>query len=71
MFLDGKLIVDDNGYHPPVEKPGEPVALSAGKHPFIITYHEGNGPPSLALLWKGPDTAMQPVPAAAYFREEQ
>ncbi|MCE9545345.1 MAG: chitobiase/beta-hexosaminidase C-terminal domain-containing protein [Planctomycetia bacterium] len=70
LRLDGKLIVDDEGLHLPVEKTGPRVTLTAGKHPIEITYHEGGAPPNLALFYTGPGITKQEVPATALFHEE-
>ena len=70
LHIDGKLVVDDDGLHIPVEKSGAPVTLTAGKHPIVVTYHEGGAPPNLTLLYAGPGIGKQEVPATALFREE-
>ncbi len=70
MHLDGKLIVDDEGLHIPTEKSGPRITLAAGKHPIVVTYHEGGAPPNLTLLYTGPGIPKQEVPATALFREE-
>jgi hypothetical protein len=57
-------------FHGLQEKSGGPVRLPAGKHPFVLTYHEGGGPPVLSLLYEGPGIAKQRVPDSAFFRAE-
>jgi len=71
MYLNENLAVDDEGFHAPVDKAGERLALSAGKHPLTILYHEGGGSPLFSLQYEGPGIAKQPVPNAAFFRHEQ
>lgn len=49
MFLDGKLLIDHDGNHPP--KPaGGLTRLQKGLHPLRIEYFQGNGEKSLGLF---------------------
>ena len=70
IYINGKLIVDDEGFHAPVEKVGIPVQLTAGKHEIKVLYHEGGGFPNLIMQYEGPGMAKQVLPNAAYFRKE-
>lgn len=40
LFIDGKLIVDNDGVHPPKEQEVE-VQLSAGDHEMVLEYFQG------------------------------
>lgn len=49
LFLDGRLLIDHDGNHPP--KPaGQLVRLRKGLHPIRIEYFQGNGDKSLQLF---------------------
>ncbi len=49
LFLDGKLLIDHDGNHPP--KPaGGLTKLQKGLHPLRIEYFQGNGEKSLGLF---------------------
>src|SRR5262249_32652059 len=70
VFLDGKLVIDDDGQHGAVGKTSAKLQLAAGKHPLVMTYHESWGGSALSLWYEGPGIARQEVPATAYFRED-
>lgn len=42
LYIDGELIIDNDGPHPPLEKTGQ-TALRAGLHPMEILYFDSNG----------------------------
>ncbi len=70
FFIGDQLVVDDEGFHGPVEKAGAPLRLTAGKHHITILYHEGGGSPNLTLSYEGPGLAKQLVPSTAFYRSE-
>lgn len=51
MRLHGKLIIDNDGNHPP-KAVGGMVRLGKGLHPIEIEYFQGNGAKSLQLFWE-------------------
>ena len=62
LFVDGKMIVDNNGSHPVIQKTGS-VELKPGMHKIVVTFFEGAGGEHLAVKYQGPDLPMQPLPA--------
>lgn len=66
LYLDGKLIVDNDGVHPSTEKVGE-AQLSAGDHPIIVTYYQAGGEQELKVEWAGPGINRQEIPADVLF----
>jgi hypothetical protein len=70
VFLDGNLLIDDDGQHAAAPKLSEPIKLKAGMHPIEVQYHESWGGASLSLSYEGPDLPLQEIPAGAYFRSE-
>ena len=49
LYINGTLVVDNDGIHPPMGKKGE-IVLEAGRHPVEIHYFQGPRY-SLALQW--------------------
>ena len=66
VFVDGKLVVDNDGIHPMREISGS-VVLSAGYHVLKIQYFEKTGGEGLEIKYQGPVIAKQPLPANALF----
>ncbi|MEQ1932486.1 MAG: family 16 glycoside hydrolase [Fimbriimonadaceae bacterium] len=65
MFLDEKLLIDNDGLHGSEGKEAK-VSLSAGNHPIKIEYFEGQADNVLKLEWKRPGAAdFEIVPTAA------
>lgn len=40
LFINGKLVIDNDGTHPPRSKEGK-IELDAGEHDFVIEYFQG------------------------------
>lgn len=53
IYLDGKLLVNNDGKHGMVEKSGS-VNLSAGAHALMVTYYDNGGGDGLLVTWSGP-----------------
>lgn len=70
LFIDGMLVINDDGQHAAVPRASERMTLSAGKHPFSLDYQESWGGSHLSLSYEGPEIPLQEVPATAYFRAE-
>lgn len=64
LYIDGYLIVDNNGDHGPEEKSG-PVELKAGKHAIDVTFYQGGGGEELSASWSGPGFGKRPIPSEA------
>ncbi len=62
LYIDGKLVVDNDGWHGMVEKSGA-VDLKAGPHAILVTYFDQGGDDGLAVSWQGPGTAKEKIPA--------
>ncbi len=61
IYLDGQLVVDNDGRHRLSEKSGT-VELAAGWHSFLVTYFDNGGSDGLAVSWAGPGFAKSPIP---------
>lgn len=58
LFINGSLVVDNDGLHGVVEKQGT-VGLSAGEHEITVTYFEKTGGNGLAVQMQGPFITKQ------------
>ena len=70
MYVDDRLVVDNDGTHPPREAAGL-VRLMAGLHPIKVQFFESTGDEVLQVSYEGPGIPKQEIPAAAYFRRTQ
>jgi uncharacterized repeat protein (TIGR03806 family) len=68
LFIDGALVVDNDGLHPIDERSGT-LALSAGFHDIVVTFFERGGGEVLAVDWQGPSLPRQALTAGRLFRE--
>ncbi len=62
FYIDGELLIDNDGLHGPVEKQGR-VRLTKGLHPIIATYFDNGGGDGLSMSWRGPGQKKQQIPA--------
>jgi len=62
LYLNGKLVVNNDGNHGMVEKSGS-LDLSAGVHSIIVTYFDSGGGDGLNVTWQGPGIRKQAIPA--------
>ena len=70
LYLDEKLIVDNDGIHPQLERSGK-VTLKAGEHAIAVGYFDGGGNVAFKVQWKGPGIGKQEIPAARLSHEGQ
>jgi cytochrome c551/c552 len=69
LRIDGKLVVNNDGLHPPGEKEGQ-VSLRKGKHATEVGMFQGGGGFELSVLWQPPGAKTRgPVPAGILFHE--
>ena len=61
LFLGGKLVIQNDGLHPPKTKDAT-VDLEAGKQELRITFFEATGGEELSLSWEEPGGRRQPIP---------
>ncbi|MEE2705565.1 MAG: PA14 domain-containing protein [Planctomycetota bacterium] len=60
LYVNGKLLIDNDGKHPPTEKQGR-VALRKGGAPIEVEYFDTGGMRHLSLDWMGPGFARQTI----------
>jgi len=62
LYIDGKMVVNNDGLHGMVERAGS-VDLSAGSHSLLVTYFDNGGGDGLRVAWSGPGIQKQLIPA--------
>ena len=63
LWIDDQLVVRNEALAPHRRRDGT-VALTAGPHALRVMFTQAAGGASLEVLWRGPDTPEQPLPAA-------
>ncbi|MCA8973201.1 MAG: hypothetical protein KDC98_00695, partial [Planctomycetes bacterium] len=63
LWIDDELIIENAAIAPHRRRSGK-VRLDAGPHALRVVYTEAAGGESLEVLWRGPGTDEQPIPAA-------
>ncbi len=69
LFINGKMIVDNDGGHSARERSGS-VYLSAGDHPIKVSYFEGWGDNVLEVSYQGPGIAKQAIPGEKLYSKK-
>ena len=69
MFIDNKLIVDNDGLHGKQERSGQ-VSLSAGMHDIRVVYFEKSGGEILEVKYQGPNISKKTIPNAVLFTSD-
>lgn len=64
LWIDGTLVVDNDGLHGPEEKQGA-IALGKGLHGIEVVWFNQTGGAELKLRWALPGKPFETVPAAA------
>ncbi|MCE9592671.1 MAG: c-type cytochrome [Planctomycetes bacterium] len=62
LWLDGKLVIDNDGQHAPETKSAE-LWLSKGRHDLCVAYWENEGGEEFSLKWKTPTGGDEAIPA--------
>ena len=61
LYVDKKLVVNNNGIHPPVKKTGK-IKLRKGWRKVTVMFFEGGGGEALAVKYSGLDIPLQALP---------
>ena len=61
IYIDDQLVINHDGLHGMSEKRAT-VQLSAGSHPFLVTYFDNGGGDGLRVQWQGPGFGRQEIP---------
>jgi archaellin len=68
MYLDGEIIISNDGTHPMTEVSSGGITLKAGFHSFQVDYFENAVNNGLELRWASAAIAGQLIPAANFYR---
>jgi hypothetical protein len=68
LFIDNKLIVDNDGLHSAGEDVRGAIGLQAGKHLIEVRYFERTGSHILNISYEGPGMSKQSIPDSILFR---
>ncbi len=68
LFVDNKLVVDNDGSHGADFEKSSSVTLSEGVHPVKLQYFQAGGGMFLNVKYSGPEIEKQMIPAAVLFR---
>jgi alpha-L-arabinofuranosidase len=66
LFIDGKMVVNNDGRHAPLEKSGH-AGLSAGYHTLKLLFFQGGGGMELSAAIKGPWMEKQAIPVGMLY----
>jgi mono/diheme cytochrome c family protein len=69
LLIDDKLVVDNDGIHPPTTKSGS-VKLTAGSHKLHVGFFQGGGGAELSLEFQGPGLDRQDIVPYLYLTAE-
>ncbi len=61
LYVDKKLVVNNNGIHPPVKKTGK-IKLRKGWRKVNVLYFESSGGEALSVQYSGPNIPLQALP---------
>lgn len=64
LYLDGRLLIDNDGLHGMVEKLGA-IELTEGPHRLVTSYYDNGGGDGYAVTWQGPGVKKGAIPASA------
>lgn len=67
LYIDGKLIVNNDGLHGPVQKSGE-TELTKGMHNIQVDYFQGGGSKILMVYYSSDDIEYRPIPGYVLFK---
>jgi len=69
LLVDGKVIVNNDGRHAPIEKSGFTL-LEGGYHRFQVMFYQAGGGMELSASIKGPGMEKQVIPSGLLFHEK-
>ncbi len=67
LYIDGKLVVDNDGLHAPVRQSGK-IRLTEGLHNIRVDYFQGGGSKILMVYYSSKDIEYTPIPGSVLFK---
>jgi cytochrome c2 len=69
VSIDGKVVVDNDGIHPPQNREGK-VTLKKGRHSLEVLFSQQGGGYEMAVQWQPPGAPkLQPIPSGVLLNE--
>lgn len=69
LWINGKVVVNNDGHHPPKEADGK-VTLRRGRHKFDLIFTQGGGGFELAVQWQTPGSkTLKPIESGVLLNE--
>ena len=68
LYINGELIVDNDGLHGPVQKSGD-IQLTKGMHEIQVDYFQGGGSKVLMVYYSSKGLEYQPIPGSVLFKK--
>ena len=65
VYVDDRLVIDNDGNHGMTEKRSRPMRLDPGPHKYVLTYTNNTGSKGLSSGWKGPGFDWEKIPTAS------
>ena len=66
LWINGKLLIDNDGMHAAIEKSAE-IVLEKGFHEIVIEYFESSGGNALNLAWESQSMSKQSIDGNYFF----
>ncbi len=66
LYLDRRLLIDNDGEHGPTERAGE-IRLEKGMHALRVEYFQSGGGKMLQLYYKGPGIPRKIIPGSVLY----
>jgi alpha-L-rhamnosidase len=70
LYLDNKLLIDNDGEHGPAERSRE-LKLTKGRHPVKVDYFQSGGGKMLQLYYKGPGITRKEIPGSVLYLKDK
>ena len=71
LYLDGKLVLDHDGTHPPREVGVKTVTLISGDHEMRLEYYHNAEAAHLSLSWNYADMEKHVIPSTAFWHRSE
>jgi mono/diheme cytochrome c family protein len=69
LSIDGKVVVDNDGIHPPQNREGK-VTLKKGRHSLEVLFSQSGGGYEMFVTWQPPGAPkLQPIPSGVLLNE--
>ena len=71
LFINEKMIIDNNGMRDIAMEKSENVHLAEGHYAIRIMYYQHKGPSTLEVFYQGPGVKKQAIPSTSFFHKAE